>query len=134
MLICCLITMYVPSQAHAQTTLQQCKDLFDATLVEILVDASAIHSRLCITQKGRTVIGLTANQASSVFQCDFRAKTLYLTKGRRQCEVKIEGGAASCGTLRDVHRLEISGRVAAQWKKFLQGEGCQIVMNVSLPE
>ena len=126
MLICCLITFYFPSQALAQAILDDCLDIFDDAMVLILASANSIDGKFCATDKGQVILGFNAPQTGKP-DCHFEASSVN-TMGLKRCRTRI----SSCVQDSSLN-LVSTGKTLSQWKKFLKGEGCQIVLNVQVP-
>ena len=129
MLLGGLLYMSVLPTTVAQTPLTTCLDDFDDTIDEILANATGIIFRRCAVVRGIPSVVLIATQTAGP-ACEFQGLFLKAGSGEKSCST----GIINCGGAPNHnHTHQITGKVAARWKKFLKGDGCQDVINAVLP-
>ena len=131
-LLAAVLTVATPMTSHAQSTLTECLDEFDTKLDAVLLNATSIVNRQCTITQGNAFVALVTTQPEGNV-CRFRALFIRETRGVKQCRIDIVTLGITPCTIQATQEFSVGGRVLARWRKFLQGDGCQSVMNAALP-
>lgn len=112
--------------------LEQCLAKFDEYLTNV-VTSTHLDSRVAtcmVVSKGQpniTLRGFEFFDSTGRF-CSMQALALTASKVK-YCQTSTAGAPGICNT--DQTLLQLTGREAAIWKKFLKGPGCQDLMDAT---